>query len=105
MDKLEKTYPIEYALAAIAGHWKVIIIYLLGINSVMRYGELKKSLPDITHKMLSASLKDLTEYGVVSRKQYEQIPPKVEYRLTARGKDLVPILKDLCQWGLKNRQK
>ena len=105
MDKSERPYPIEYALAAIEGRWKIMILYFLGLHTVMRYGELKKGLPGITHKMLSTSLKNLVEYGVISRKQYEQVPPKVEYRLTARGKDLIPILKDLCEWGLKNSVK
>lgn len=67
--------------------------------SVMRFGELHRMIPDISQKMLTVTLRTLEEDGLVSRKVYAQIPPKVEYSLTARGKSLLPHLNSLIQWA------
>ncbi len=103
--KANGTYPIEYTLSVIGGQWKLLILYLLSINDVMRYGELKKSLTGITDKMLSTRLKELEEEGIIIRKQYNQIPPKVEYRLSEKGQSLLPILKVLHEWGERNSER
>ncbi|HEX3029509.1 MAG TPA: helix-turn-helix domain-containing protein [Clostridia bacterium] len=97
--------PIEYTLNAIGGKWKLLIIYHLmcnGKDTVKRYGELKKSINGITHKMLSKQLKELENEEIVNRKEYPQIPPKVEYSLTSKGAKLLPILGLMHEWGKEN---
>ncbi|MBU3113182.1 winged helix-turn-helix transcriptional regulator [Clostridium lacusfryxellense] len=97
--------PIIYTLAIVGGKWKWIIIDRLFDNKVMRYGELKKVVPHITHKMLSHELKELEVEKLIFREEYHQIPPKVEYSLTEKGKSLLPILDTMCEWGGKNMPK
>jgi DNA-binding HxlR family transcriptional regulator len=80
------------------------ILYTLSEFSVVRYNELKRYIKGISFKSLSASLKDLERDGLIVRKEYPQIPPKVEYSLSNRGKSLMPILDSLCEWGEKNRK-
>lgn len=92
----------EYTLALISGKWKLRILFLLLDQQVMRYGELKKNLNSITHKMLSSQLKDLEEAQLIIRKEYPQIPPKVEYSLSSRGQSMIPALKELCLWGARH---
>lgn len=72
-------------------------------NRVLRYGQLKKFIPDITHKVLSQQLKELEARLLINRKEYPQIPPKVEYSLTEKGETLIPILKLMGEWGFKNQ--
>lgn len=89
-----------YTLSLINGKYKLIIIYWLANHkSVMRYNELKKCLGNISHKTLSATLKEMEKDALIIRKEYPQIPPKVEYGLSDRGKSLIPILVSMCQWG------
>lgn len=90
--------PINYALEVIGGKWNIRIIYELLRQPVMRYGELKRALPGITHKMLSNQLKVLAQYEIVHRKEYPQIPPKVEYSLTTRGQGLAPVFDLIGKW-------
>jgi DNA-binding HxlR family transcriptional regulator len=104
-EKRNRPFPIEYTLSIIGGQWKLMILYYLTINNVMRYGELKKSLTGITHKMLSMRLKEMEEQEIIVRVQYNQIPPKVEYSLSEKGKSLYPILQTLHEWGLKNSEQ
>ncbi|OWR30002.1 hypothetical protein CDO73_13070 [Saccharibacillus sp. O23] len=92
--------PFEYTLSLIGGKWKMRIIYRLVCEKSQRYGELKRSLPGITHKMLSSQLKELEAAGIVSREAFAETPPRVEYALTARGRTLMPILDAMCNWGL-----
>jgi len=94
--------PVEYTLRTIGGKWKPLILWSLAQSEVLRYGQLKKTIDGITHKMLSQQLKDLEEEGLVNRKQYNQVPPKVEYSLTKRGKTVIPILDEMCKWGREN---
>jgi DNA-binding HxlR family transcriptional regulator len=104
MKSCEVTYVVslEQTLKVFGGKWKPIIIWILFKDGIKRYGEIKKELPGITHKMLSQQLKELEKDNIVNRKEYPQIPPKVEYSLTAKGKSFVPILVDICEWGFKN---
>jgi DNA-binding HxlR family transcriptional regulator len=90
---------MELTLDLIGGKWKSLILWHLGENT-LRFSELKKTLPQITQKMLTQQLRDLEADGLVHRLIYTQIPPKVEYSLTDAGKSLLPILDTLCQWGL-----
>lgn len=91
--------PFGYTLSVIGGKWKMVIMFVLIEKSVARYGEIKRSIPDITHKMLSAQLKELEHDGIIIRKEYQQVPPKVEYSLSAKGKALMPVLEEMCKWG------
>lgn len=98
--------PIEHTLDMIGGKWKLLILYYLMADGVKRYGELKRAINGITHKMLSQQLKDLEADRIILRKEYHQIPPKVEYMLGEKGATLLPILKLMYDWGsedLKSR--
>lgn len=95
--------PIVYTLAVVGGKWKWLILYKLSENSCLRYGELKRAMPPITHKMLSQQLKEMENDQLVYRQEYHQIPPKVEYSLTEKGKTLIPILNFMSNWGRANR--
>jgi DNA-binding HxlR family transcriptional regulator len=89
---------MELTLDLIGGKWKSLILWYLGEN-VIRFSELRRSLPRITQKMLTQQLRELEDSGLVNRVIYTQVPPKVEYSLTAAGKSLLPVLATLCQWG------
>lgn len=95
--------PFDYTLSIIGGKWKMKIMYQLANSEILRYGDLKKRIPEITHKMLSSQLSELEQSGVLKREEYPQIPPKVEYSLTPRGKTLMPILEEMCKWGIHNQ--
>ena len=94
--------PFAYALSLISGKWKMYILFWLWRKEIMRYNELKKSLEGVSHKMLSAQLKELEADGVITRTVYEQIPPKVEYQLSEFGTSMMPFLQALCKWGVEN---
>lgn len=91
--------PVELTLDMIGGKWKVLILWHL-IDTTRRFSELKKLIPDITQKMLTQQLRELEECGIIDRKVYAVVPPKVEYSLTEYGKSLGPILNLMCQWGI-----
>ncbi len=95
--------PLTYALNIIGGKWRLPIIWALSKNSIMRYNELKRRIHGITNMMLTQSLKELESSGIIYRKQYMEIPPRVEYSLTPNGEDLIQALKTLADWGNKNR--
>lgn len=95
--------PVELSLSVIQGKWKILILWHLR-KETMRYSELRKALPKITHKMLSQQLKELEADGVVHREVYPVVPPKVEYSLTESGLTLVPMLTEMQQWGLRFKQ-
>ena len=88
----------EKVVNMIGGKWKLRIIYVLAFHEILRYGELKRLLSPISHKMLTAQLKELEKDGLVNRKEYQQIPPKVEYSLTQMGRDLKPVVKEIHNW-------
>ena len=91
--------PFGYTMSVIGGKWKMVIIYLLAENQTVRFNELKRQLGTITFKVLSSQLKELEADGLVKRKEYPQIPPKVEYSLSEKGRSLYPIMEAMCQWG------
>ncbi len=95
----------SYTLSLINGKYKMTILYTLMEFEVVRFNEMKKYIGEISYKTLSSALKELEADKLVHRKEYPQIPPKVEYRLTERGKSLIPILDAMCEWGDKNRQE
>lgn len=90
----------ELTLQVIGGKWKSIIIYHLGQARVLRFGELKKIMPNITEKMLTQQLRELEADNMVLRKVYRQVPPKVEYSLSKFGETVIPALETLREWGI-----
>lgn len=91
--------PVEFAMDRIGGTWKMPILWRLK-DKVMRYGELKKDIPHITHKMLTSQLRELEEEGFITRKAYAVVPPKVEYSITKRGKKSILIIDAIRNYGL-----
>lgn len=91
--------PVEFAMDRIGGTWKMPILWRLQ-TGVKRYGELKKDIPHITHKMLTTQLRDLEAEGFIHREVYAVIPPKVEYSLTERGKRSIEMIEGIRQYGL-----
>ncbi len=91
--------PLEYGLTVFGGKWKSRIICVLFANKVLRYSKIRKEMFNITDAVLASTLKDLIEDGIVCRKTYEEIPPRVEYSLTEKGKSVVPILQSISQWS------
>ena len=91
--------PLEYGLAIFGGKWKSRIVCVLSANERLRYSELRKELYNISDAVLAATLKDLIEDGIIDRKSYDEIPPRVEYSLTEKGKSVVPILQGICEWS------
>jgi len=97
--------PVDYAFRRIGGKYKARILWHVHRNKVLRYGELKRTLPDITTKMLTQSLRELEEDTLLNRKVFHEVPPKVEYTLTDIGKELIPSIKQLMEWGDKQMKK
>lgn len=95
---------LDITMDYIGGKWKSVILWYL-IEKPLRFGELKKLIPDITEKMLSVQLKTLEKYKIVKRKAYASVPPKVVYSYTKDGKDLIPVVKALAKWGRKQGKK
>jgi DNA-binding HxlR family transcriptional regulator len=91
--------PFEYTLSIVSGKWKLKIIYVLVCMGTVRYGMFKKSIDGITHKMLSSQLKELESEEIILRNEYPQVPPKVEYTLSEKGKSLIPLVISMCDWG------
>lgn len=103
-DKLKdeifiKNCPIRNILSRICDKWSILTIFTLEQMPVMRFGELHRVIPDISQKMLTVTLRKLEHDGIVRRQVYAQIPPKVEYTLTERGKSLLPHLNSLISWA------
>lgn len=101
-ENLENT-GFSYTLSLINGKYKMTILYTLMEFDVVRFNEMQKYIGSISYKTLSANLKELEADQLVHREEYPQIPPKVEYSLTERGKSLIPILDSMCEWGYLNR--
>lgn len=102
-DESLSTTGFSYTLSLINGKYKMTILYTLMEFGVVRFNEMKKYIGGISFKTLSATLKELERDRLVHREEYPQIPPKVEYSLTGRGKSLIPILDAMCEWGDRNR--
>lgn len=90
--------PAETTIGVIGGRWKVPIVWHL-FAGTMRFSELRRAMPNITQKMLTQQLRELEADGVVRRKVYPEVPPKVEYSLTERGLSLRPIVESMCRWA------
>lgn len=102
--KLEDT-GFNYTMSLIQGKYKMFILYTLMEFKIVRFNEMQKYIGSISFKTLSSTLKQLEADGLVNRKEYLQIPPKVEYSLTEKGESLIPILDRMCEWGGLHRPK
>jgi DNA-binding HxlR family transcriptional regulator len=100
--KYKYSWPIEATLDVIGGKWKPLVIYQLK-DGTLRFSQIMvKVQPRITQRMLTKELRELEQDGLVTRKVYPQVPPKVEYSLTEKAESLIPILDQLCDWGSEN---
>lgn len=95
-------HPVAQALNMLQGKWKNHVIYQLLTHDRLRFGEIRKLLPEITNTMLTTTLRELESYGLINRIQYNEIPPHVEYSLTDMGKDLKPIYCEIFKWAYKH---
>ncbi|MCM3746933.1 helix-turn-helix transcriptional regulator [Paenibacillus pasadenensis] len=98
----QKDTSFGYTLSVISGKFKMSILYWLSEKKVMRFNELQRGIGTISFKSLSMMLKELEADGLISREEFPQIPPKVEYSLTERGRSIIPILDMMCYWGEEN---
>lgn len=95
----------ELTLDVIGGKWKPIILYVIGKGQVLRYGQIKKLIPNINERMLTRQLRELEKDQLIHREVYKQVPPKVEYSLKADGQSIMPILEQLKSWGVGYNDK
>ncbi|MBQ4289061.1 MAG: helix-turn-helix transcriptional regulator [Clostridia bacterium] len=93
----------SYTLSLIAGKYKPVILYCLMEYEPVRFNEMQRYIKNVTDRTLSQNLRELEADDLIKRKVYPQIPPKVEYSLTEKGKSLVTVLDKLCDWGNENR--
>jgi DNA-binding HxlR family transcriptional regulator len=97
--------PVEVTLGVIGGRWKPVIVFHL-LRGTRRYSELRRIIPGVTHKMLTEQLRELERDGILVRKVYPEVPPRVQYRLTPLGRSLSPILREMCLWAkMYNRDR
>lgn len=94
--------PIRNVVARFGNKWAFLVLLTINEKEVLRFSELCKSIPDVSSRMLSETLRTLEADGLISRKAYPVVPPKVEYRLTELGKSLVPHIMSLTEWALEN---
>ena len=104
MEKNLPACPVETTLMLISDRWKVLIIRDL-LDGTKRFGELKKSVGDISQKVLTANLRSMEECGLLTRKVFPEVPPRVEYTLTETGYSLKPVLDVMMEWGTAYKQK
>lgn len=107
MRKRKKTYKcgLEAALAVTGGRWKFLILWVLSHQGTKRFGELRRAVTGISEKMLIQELKELELDGIIARKDFKEVPPRVEYSLTALGIELGEATQPLCDWGTKNIER
>ncbi len=96
--------PVTRTMSIIGGKWKPIILNCIGDKS-LRFGKLNQLIPAISNKVLSAELKDLEDLALIERREFKELPPRVEYRLTRSGQSLIPLLHELANWGNSNLAK
>ena len=105
LDKNIPTCPIRNVLSRIGDKWSILILYTLNQKKFTRFKELHRSIPDISQKMLTSTLKTLESDGLIERKAYPEVPPRVEYSVSKRGDTLIPIIEELIAWASRNMKK
>ncbi|WP_391117394.1 winged helix-turn-helix transcriptional regulator [Psychrobacillus sp. L3] len=105
MKIIPENCKVHDALSILIGKWKPTILLYLMWEGTMRYGELKKALVGITPKMLTNQLRELEEEGIISRKVYREVPPKVEYSITEYGMTLKPTLDSMHEWSMEHKNR
>lgn len=91
----------ELTLLVIGGKWKPVILNCLFLEKTLRFGEIRKRIPDVTERMLTKQLRELEADGLIHREVYKVVPPKVEYSLNPIGERLIPVLKSMREWGVE----
>lgn len=99
---IERCTTISTVQKILGGKWKIEIIYYIGFQNIQRFGELRRHIGDITESSLTKQLRELEADGFISRYDYKEVPPKVEYSLTKLGKSFLPVLSFIKEWGEKN---
>ncbi len=94
--------PIRNVISHITDKWSLLVLYTLEQNNVLRFNDLWRQIPDISQKMLTSTLRHLEDDGIIIREVFMEVPPRVEYRLSERGKSLMPHLDALLSWGLEH---
>lgn len=94
--------PFGYTLSMVGGKWRLVILYWLVEYGTLRFNELQRKIGTITYKTLNVQLKEMEADGLIIRREYPQIPPKVEYSLSEKGCSLLPVMEAMCQWGMEN---
>ena len=94
--------PVRNVISRFSGKWTMLVLCVLAENEATRFNEIGRAIPDISPKVLTETLKSLEADGLISRKLYAEIPPKVEYSLTELGKSLMPLLGNIIEWALDN---
>ncbi len=102
--KLENASVIENVLKVIGGKWKVLIVFHLAHNDVVRFGQLRRKIPGVTQRILTNQLREMEADGLILRKVYAEVPPKVEYSLSEAGRELKAVYTEMRKWGDKNSQ-
>ena len=92
-----------YTLSLIGGKYKMVVMFWLNRNTTLRFNEMKRRIGSISYKTLASTLKEMERDGLVVRTEYPQVPPKVEYALSGRGRSLIPIVDAMCDWGNAHR--
>ena len=93
---------VEKAFRMLEGRWKMVILFQLFARPVLRFSELERAIPKVSQKMLAQHLRELERDGLVERKVYAEVPPKVEYRLTRKGRTFVPVIAAIRDWGARH---
>ena len=101
-DSLFPRCPIRNVLSRIGDKWSMLVLFTLENNECQRFKELQRNIPDISQKMLTATLKTLEADGLVRREAYAEVPPRVEYSLSDKGRGLLPLINNLLAWAIEN---
>lgn len=101
LEKALRVCPVEVAIGVIGGAWKLTALSVLLESGTMRFGELRRAVGEVSERTFSQQLRELEEDGLICRKVFAQVPPKVEYSLTAWGEELAPVIKALEAWSVR----
>ncbi len=102
LNSIIEICPVRNVIARFGNKWALLVILVIGENDPIRYNELSRKIPDISSRVLSSTLRILAADGLIERKLYQEVPPRVEYSLTETGRSLVPIIVELTEWAQTN---